>query len=277
MNLLKLNLQLFAEDEISENTQEVAEPVEKKEDEINDEIFVDDDVAEQPTNANQSEGQDEPTSANNQEIAEPETKTTHGQQQSDEDNSKFAAARRQAENEKRLAEQRMNQFARDLGYNSFEELEQVQAQQKYLDANPDYTPEMAERMVRMDKLENEMRQRENQARIQSEKASLRNQKYFSEVEAELDQLLVDIPEANVQALFDMLKGRNMDKLIAQETKAAKQRALNSLNNKDHIKPGGKGVEGTNSVHVDPEEFKIAKSLDPKLTMNEYMKWKKNNT
>lgn len=264
-----INLQLFAEDE-SANTQEVAEPVATEEvttqdtpqaeQEVSEDVFVDDDVS-------KTEPAETP-SEKTQEVAEPEKPV-----QSDEDNKIAAAARRKVEAELQAARNQQDQLAKELGYNNFDEVLEAQARQKYEDQG--YDSEQAERMMRLDKVETEMRQRENQARVQTEKAELRNQKYFAQLEPEIDTYLGQIPDANVKAIFNMIKGEKMDELITQETKAAKQRALNNMNNKDHIKADGKGAE-IDSTFVDEEEFQIARKFDRGLTKEAYAKWKKQN-
>lgn len=267
---LKLNLQLFAEDDISENTQEVAETVEQSNtesqantdnDDVSDDVFIDDTDVE--------EVEEQQLSEKKQEVAEP-TKP----KQSDEENNKYAAARRKAEAELQALRSQQNQLAKDLGYNNFDEVLEAQAQQKYIEQG--YDEAQAERMMRLDKIESEMRKRENQARVQTEKAELRNQKYFSALESEIDTYLDQIPEANVKAIFNMLKGEKMDELITQEKNAAKQRTLNNLNNKNHVRSDGKGSE-IDSTFVDDDEFRYAKKFDPKITKAEYAKWKKQNT
>ena len=130
--------------------------------------------------------------------------------------------------------------------------------------------------MRLDKVEAEMRQRENQARVQTEKLELKNLKYFEQLEPEIDSYLQQIPDANVKAIFNMIKGEKMDELLTHETKAAKQRALNNINNKDHIKADGKGAD-VDSVFIDEDEFRYAKKFDPSITKSEYAKWKKQNT
>lgn len=257
----KINLQLFAEDDISANTQEVAEPVEiqdVQQEEIKDEVVVDD--------VSKTE-QDEP-SEKTQDIAEPEKPV-----QSDDENKIAAAARRDAEAKLQQAKAQQDQLAKELGYNNFDEVLAAQAQQKYVDQG--YEPEQAHRMAQVEKHEADVQQKLNAVRVQTEKAELRNQKYFTQLEAEIDTYLQQIPDANVKAIYNMVKGEKMDELITQETKAAKQRALNNMNNKDHIKADGKGAD-VDSVFVDDEEFGYMKKLDPKITRAEYAKWKKQN-
>jgi hypothetical protein len=255
----------------SEKIQEVADPVDDK-------IFVDDEVEEIEVDETDSENSedvdvdDSEEGEKEQEPAEPDKKEST-KKQSDDENSKYAKARRESEMQMELLKQRQEQVAKTMGYNSFEEMEQYQERERYL--NQGYDDETAERMVRFDRLEKEMLAEKNNIRITNEKQALQNMKFFKEIEPELDEVLRNVPNAKVDVVFNMLRGQKMEELLAKERKSAKQHTLNNLQNKSHVKGDGKGVEH-NAVHVDPDEFAIYKKLNPKATMTEYSKWLKQN-
>jgi hypothetical protein len=113
----------------------------------------------------------------------------------------------------------------------------------------------------------------HQTRIQQEKTSLQNQRFFKDLEPEIDATLKINPSFNVRDVFDYIKGRRMDELLAKETAAAKQRQLNNINGKSHIRSDGGSVDN-DFTEIDPDEFKVAKALNPKETLESYRAWKK---
>lgn len=193
-------------------------------------------------------------------------------QQSKEENAKFAAARRQAEKEVKSLKDKQDSFAKQFGYQNFEELEVAQNHQNYI--NQGYDPELAKKLSEVDSMMKNLQTQQAKGRISEEKQKLYNKKHFKELEADVDELLEQNPNLPVEFVFNYIRGQKMDELIAKETKAATQRQLNNMNGKSHIKPDGKGVE-LNSVQVDEEEFRIYKALNPKAKRDEYATFIKN--
>jgi hypothetical protein len=138
----------------------------------------------------------------------------------------------------------------------------------YQYVNQGYVPNLAAVQARQDKIENALALQGHQTRIQQEKASLQNQRFFKDLEPEIDATLAQNPSFSVKMVFDYIKGQKMDELLTKETAAAKQRQLNNINGKSHIRSDGGSVDN-DSVEVDPEEFKIAKALNPKETIESY--------
>jgi hypothetical protein len=182
-----------------------------------------------------------------------------------------AAARREAESQAKSLKDRQDNFAKQYGYNSFEELEYAQQVKQYTDQGVD--PAVAEMKIRQDKLEQQIAVQGHQTRIQQEKASLQNQRFYKDLEPEIDATLRANPSLGVRDVFDYIKGKRMDDLLKKETAAAKQKTMNDINGKSHIRSDGGSVDN-DSVDVDPEEFKIAKALNPKETSESYRAWKK---
>ncbi|MCX8129771.1 MAG: hypothetical protein N3I35_06695 [Clostridia bacterium] len=195
----------------------------------------------------------------------------HKPVQSDEDNAKYAAARREAETQARQLKERQDNFARQYGYESFEEMEYAQQIKTYTDQGVD--PVVAEMKIEQDRIKNQLAMQGHQARIVNEKSMLSNQKFFKDLEPLIDATLTANPTLPVKAVFDFIKGQKMDELLAKESKAAAQRQLNNINNKSHIRPDGGGVDIDNVV-VDENEFKLAKILNKNLTRDEWIKFKK---
>ena len=201
----------------------------------------------------------------------PDDTESNSEKQSTEDNSKFAAARRESEKQMRDLKFRQDNFAKQYGYNSFEEMEQAQHAQKYVEQG--YDEEMAKRLVTIDNYEKDLQNRLNSARIAEEKSKLKDQPYFKELEADIDEILQQNNALDVQLVFDVIKGRNMPKLMEKQTKAAAQKALNNMDSKSHIKPDGKGVD-IDDITVDESEFKFYQRLNPKGKREDYIKFLK---
>jgi Rps23 Pro-64 3,4-dihydroxylase Tpa1-like proline 4-hydroxylase len=182
-----------------------------------------------------------------------------------------ASARREAENQAKALKSRQDNFAKQYGYNTFEELEHAQQVQAYVDKGVD--PVIAEMKIKQDKLEQQIALQGHESRIAKEKIALQNAKFFKECEPEVDRLLSSDPSLSVDFVFKHVRGEKMDELLEKETKAAAQRQLNNINSKSHIKPDGGGIDLDN-IKIDEEEFEIAKSLNKRLTRDEWVKFKK---
>jgi hypothetical protein len=162
-------------------------------------------------------------------------------------------------------------FAKSRGFESFEEMEAYAQQQDLIDQGID--PATAQLQVQLNQIQQQMQQSSNMARIQQDKAKLQGQKYFKDLESDIDRMLAANPALDVGLTFEFLKGKKMEELIAKEAKAAQQRTLNNMNSKSHIKPDGKSTDN-DFIDVDPEEFRIAKALNPKETIESYRAFKK---
>lgn len=255
------------EDEvISEEIEDVADPLEDDEsDEESDESEEIEDVAD-PLDGEESDDLN--------------TSTKETKKQKTDDDSKYAAARREAEEEKKLVQrqaielkQRQDNFAKQYGYDSFEELEQAQQAQKYVDQG--HTEEVAKQLASVDNLKKDLQQKVREAKIIESKAKLKDEPYFKEFEAEIDAVLNSNPhlDLDVKVVFDNIKGQNIDKIIKLNTKAAKQSTLNNLNSKNHIKADGKGIDAS-TVILNEAEWKMYKQLNPKGKKDDYIKFLK---
>jgi hypothetical protein len=193
-------------------------------------------------------------------------------QQSADENAKYAAARRDAEAREKQLKERQDNFAKQFGYNTFEEMEYANQVQQYAQQN-NVDPAIAEMKIKQDRLENMLAMQGHQTRIQQEKASLQSQRFFKDLEPEIDATLRVNPSLSVRDVFNYIKGQKMDELFTKEIAAAKQRQLNNINGKSHIRPDGGGADN-DFTDIDPEEFKVAKALNPKETLESYRAWKK---
>lgn len=189
--------------------------------------------------------------------------------QSQDENAKYAAARREAETQAKALKDRQDNFAKQYGYNSFEELEYAQKVKTMTDQGID--PAVAELKVKQEQLEQQIAFQGHQTRIQKEKSALQNQRFFKDLESEVDATLEKDPSLPVKMVFDYIKGQKIDELLAKETKAAQQRQLNNLNGKSHIKPDGSGVD-IDTTTVDEDEWNFYHRLNPKAKKEDYAKF-----
>lgn len=192
--------------------------------------------------------------------------------QSKDDNARFAAARREAESQAKSLKERQDNFAKQYGYNTFEELEYAQQVQQYSQQN-NVDPVIAEMKIKQDKLESMLAMQGHQTRISEEKKLLQNEMYFKDLEPEIDATLRANPTLNVKDVYSFIRGVKMPELIKKQTAAANQRMMNNINGKSHIKPDGKSTDN-DFVDIDPDEFKMARTLNPKETLESYRAWKK---
>jgi hypothetical protein len=186
-------------------------------------------------------------------------------------NDNFAAARREAESQAKTMKDRQDNFAKQYGYNTFEELEEAQKVQTYVNKGVD--PAIAEMKVRQEKLEQQLALQGHESRIAKEMTKMQNKKHFADLKPEIEGMLAHDPSLDVEACYDYVRGKRADELEEKEAKAAAQRQLNNINSKSHIKPDGGGIDLDN-IKIDEEEFEIAKSLNKRLTRDEWVKFKK---
>ena len=226
-----IDLQLFADEGVNDG--DVADLQNDTNDEQNDE---------------QGDVQDAGESDNNDGVADQKPV------QSQEENAKYAAARREAEAQLKAIAERQNNFARMYGFNSFEEMEHAALLQQY--TNQGYSPVEAEMKARLEVMEQRMAMRENNARIAEEKAALKDAKYFKELEPEIDRLLAANPALNVEAVYTYVRGKKLDELLTKETAATKQKTLNQIGSKQHLKTEGDGEGDIDTVNIPAETLQM---------------------
>ena len=191
--------------------------------------------------------------------------------QSNDDNAKYAAARRESENQLKATQEKQNEFAKGFGYTNFDEMVTAAQRQKYVESG--YTPEVAEKMVHLETYERDLKKRVNAARIIEEKAKLKNEEYFKEFESDIDEILSHNQELDVGVVFNLVKGQNIKRIVELSTKSAKQKTLNDINSKKHIQSDGGGVD-LNEVHVDESEWNFYRKLNPKAKKEDWVKFLK---
>lgn len=200
------------------------------------------------------EGQGDVVDSDGEGSGEVNSQTNEKPKQDRDTNEQFKAARVAAEREMRALEERQNNFARMYGYNSFEEMEYAAQLQQY--TNQGYSDAEAERLARLEVIEQRAMLRENNARIAEEKAALKTKKYFSELEPDIDKVLAVNPSLNVESVYKYIRGEKMEELLAKETAATKQKTLNNINSKQHLNTEGDGAGDTDSVNIPAETLQM---------------------
>lgn len=234
-------------EEEGENNPEVAEPEEGSDDGVDVE------------SEDESDGESE----------EESTDTNKGQ--SPEERSKYAAARREAEAQAKALKERQDNFAKKFGYNTFDEMEQAEKQQAYVSQG--YDENMANKLVQVDEMMAQMQEQKNRTRIAEEKVNLSSKPFFKELESDVDAILEQQPNLPVELVFNVVKGEKMEELMKNNKNTVRQKVLNSLESKSHVKPDGKGKDA-DLLHVDESEWNFYKRLNPKANKEDYIKFLK---
>ena len=247
------------------------------------------------------------SSVNNEAVAEPQTIVDTGEsnvdnstsdtanqnndqksQQSADENAKYAAARRQAETEKKALEERYNTFAKKYGFNTYDEMERAQQEaeaqaqrQKYIEQTG-VDPEALKPII-----DNVLANHPALKAAQTEQANARINNAISELHKDFPELKdtvktsedVDkLPNAKKIAeylkkgnsLSDSYKLANWSDIQSGKAAAAKQAALNSINSKNHIQPTGAAAE-VNDINVPPEVENYYHRFFPKWTEEQIKK------
>lgn len=264
-------------------------------------------------------------SGNNAEVADPEpsdnvdidndegekeTEPADPVKQNDDENSKYAAARREAERKAREAAQEASQLKRDnmiakkyskdydvyseadikekfgdRGINTLEELEAAIQEQQYREAGID--PELINQSIN-----NHPIVKKASEYVQT----LEQQRQEQQIKEDFERLHKEIPGTeNIKTVEDLHKdakwndmwkylekGVSMpdayylthkNEIVEQRIKASTQKQLNNINGKSHIKSDGNGVE-IDGIVLDESEWNMAKMLSPNLTKQDYINFKK---
>lgn len=276
-NLMTLNLQFFAEDEVSENTPEVAEMVE---------------------NAPEVESDTEVST-------ETESDSTEDSNvQSAEENAKYAAARRRAEQElaERLKEEDAEYERRFAGYVNPITNQPIRSKKDYFEAldaqdklrrdeelrqkgiDPSVFEEMVNRQVannptvlQAQAMLQATKQAEIQNRIEEDLKAIK--KLDSSIKT-LDDVLnspnapqmLSYVQNNNMSLVDAYKMVNFDALMANSTKGAKQAVINNIKGTQHLNStDGVSTHDDGGVDIPTDELSTWKRAYPELSMAELRK------
>lgn len=160
-------------------------------------------------------------------IEEVTTSQQEEAKQSKEDNSKFAKARREAEEEKKVLESKLAKmqkltgmdFDQTLAY--LEEQELANKAQQFAQENS-VSEEFAKKQLSQDselqQLRNQMAEINATSKYETEKATIKDKPFFSELEAEIKDLVTSEAkrgkELNAHTAYKYLLGENYEKLIA---------------------------------------------------------------
>lgn len=280
--------ELFGVD-MSENTQEVAEPVEPEE----------------------TQGENE------QEVAEPveaEQTTEEKRVQSKEDNARFAAARRAAEAERDAAIRKAQEDAKLSAQKTIDEAfknsglinpytqKQITSKAEYDAYKTQYEAEKRENILKQTGMSDkefsdyvndlpEVRAaKEATERARAAEKSAREAEAKADIDAQIKRIgqidpsiksLEDITKAdNYSVIYgyvkkgntieDAFKLANYDKLVENQAKAAKQAALNLASSKEHLQSTKAVGKGSKSVPKD--EMKMFKLFNPNASDKEIQEY-----
>ncbi|MED9905281.1 MAG: hypothetical protein UFG06_14015 [Lachnospiraceae bacterium] len=280
-NLLPFNLQFFADEDISENNPEAAEPEEV--------IDVQTDV----------DNEDNSTGVKEQEIAAPV--------QSQEDNAQFAAARRKAEAENRAKEAEINRRIEerckgtvnpktgapiktiDDYFDAIDAQEEISRMNMLKEKGID--PALLEEAISKNhvvleaqKVMERQKQADMDKRIENDIANITkiNPSIKSVEDLAKEPNFAEVYErwqrsSYQDSLYDIYRIVNFDRLTNARADAAKQAAINQAKGKNHLETTGGSLAGNNNlVDIPVNELATWKEAFPEATM-EQLKEKYNKT
>ena len=167
------------------------------------------------------------------EVADPKPAQTK------EDNAAWKRARL-AEEKTAKAEAR----AKKLGYSSFDEMEaeldRREQEELYQQAGIQ-DPKVIDQILSNHPLMQQAQKQLIKSRIIEEKAALKDQKYFKDLEADIDATLAVNPNLSVKDVFVFIRGEKMEELVAKETKSAATKAVD-----DHLRQSKRATEPSDS-------------------------------
>lgn len=227
--LFSIDLQRFAEEADGDSEDIDVEDIDTEEDDL-----LGDDILSGDLDDNTGEKEPEP--------AEPDKS-----KQTKEDNALYAKMRRKAETEARLQLETERQRIE-------REKEELMHEKQIIQAQKVITPEMIEQAadtygtttdvaynILYQQIENKMlKERQQQLQrhsdIQTQKASLKNEPFFIELEKEVDSMLANNPDVDAKTAFYYLRGLKSPELLAKLSKEAEKRTTANIH--DRMKRGG---------------------------------------
>lgn len=214
----------------------------------------------------------EPNEQDNSEVVDPKPV------QSQEDNARFAAARREAEAEKKRLMEENEQMAKDLGYENYAEFraevkrrKDEQEKQAYINEygiDPDSVKPLVEKMLQEHPAFKEIEAEKIKTRADAAINDLN--KAFPDLNVKTVEDVQNLP--NFQEIYNLCnsgytlvnayKVANFDTLVNKTSAAAKQQALNQINGKSHVKPNGQGADINSGPMPDDETLRMYRRMNP---------------
>jgi hypothetical protein len=221
---VKLNLQLFANDDedLSDDGWGEYADDESKEDSADDSESLD-------------KGNDEDESGKNPEFANLDKSKA---KQNKDENAIYASMRRKAEAEERAKIAREREEL-DIARRQFEEEKRINSitQEKVWQKADDegISEEAARKLLILEEKERLFQEREKrisrEAEIREQKKRLKGEKYFAELEDEIDKMLSTHSDVNVEGAFHYLRSVKLDDLLTGKLKAQEQRTIANMHDK----------------------------------------------
>lgn len=212
--------------------------------------------------------------------SEEEEVATSDSKQSKEDNSKFAKARREAEAETERVRAGYEAFARRLGYKSFSEMEEAQAEYERTteDSKFEETHGVSKEAIlpifeelkkgdpdfqELQRMRNETKWNTSITQLHADFPELKNVvKTIDDAEGLPN---IDVIKQYIQkgvSLSDAYFMANKKDILSNKSSEARVQAIKSIQSKNHIKPTGSGVEAS-YVKIPAQTMDMYKQFFPK--------------
>jgi hypothetical protein len=205
-------------------------------------------------------------------TGEVDSQTNEKPKQDRDTNEQFKAARVAAEQQAKALQAKQDTFAKKYGYDSFEEMEQAQAEQEAEEQRQAYQakgidPDAVNELIESHPVFKQAQEITLKSRIATEKAAIATKPYFKELEADIDNILKVNPNLPVSAVYSYVRGEKLDELLAKSSSDATKRTIADIHDKKSRGLSDSSSEGTNedSYELTPEGQKMAAAFgnDPK--------------
>jgi hypothetical protein len=135
------------------------------------------------------------------------------------------------------------------------EKEQEQEQLQQAGTDPNALKQIIENLPEIQ----EVRRLKREAEINQQKEALKDQKFFKELEPQIDALVAQHPQLSVEVAFKYLRGQKIDELLAKATEEAKKSTIADL--QDKAKRGIPTGEDASNKKPEKPVSSFGKALD----------------
>jgi hypothetical protein len=141
---------------------------------------------------------------------------------------------------------------------------QLEAQVKqYAEANG-LTDELARDLLEtkneLHNIRYQTQQSQRQAAIAKQKADLRAEPFFKELEADVDDLVAGDPNLDFRTAFIYLRGERVPQLLKQKEAATEQRVISDVQKRAKTKVGSKTASGDTAPSLSQRQIQLAKQF-----------------
>ncbi|MDD4890906.1 MAG: hypothetical protein PHU85_13375 [Phycisphaerae bacterium] len=151
-------------------------------------------------------------------------------------------------------------------------LPQIKAQQKaqfeaqvkqYAEANgltDELARDLLETKTELHTIRYQSKQSQRQAAIAKQKADMRSEPFFKELEADVDDLVAGDPNLDFKTAFIYLRGERVPQLLKQKETATEQRVISDVRKRAKTKVGSQTTSGDTTGGLSQRQIQLAKQF-----------------